>query len=151
VNRRDSSGRNSRYFIASTLIVVGLACAATLTNSLGNDLATVLIALGLIMFVAFLFKDLGLNIDGRSAPRVPDLPPLPDEPAHEQVAPLTTAQGAHEQPAPVDAAAAARRLQRERRDEPEPAPVQDPVPAPAPAADAPRTAAESARRLAGRD
>lgn len=139
------------------MIVVGLACAATLTNSLGNDLATVLIALGLIMFVAFLFQDLGINTDGRSAPRVPDLPPLPDEPAHEQVAPLTTEQGAHEQPAPVDAAAAARRRQRERRDDPEPAPAQDPAPAPAPApaaapaADAPRTAAESARRLAGRD
>jgi hypothetical protein len=119
VNRRDSSGRNSRYFIASTLIVVGLACAATLTNSLGNDLATVLIALGLIIFIAFLFKDLGLNIDGRSAPRVPDLPPLPEEAAHERISPLTTEADAHEPPAH--------------------------------APDAPRSAAESARRLAGRD
>jgi hypothetical protein len=78
VNRRDTSGRNSRYFLASTLILVGLACAALMTDSIGNTLATGLIAIGLAMFIAFLFKDLGLNVDGRSSPGVPELPPLPD-------------------------------------------------------------------------
>ena len=118
VKPKDASGRNGRYFIASTMIVVGLACAALLTDSVGNTLATVLIAGGLILFVAFLFKDLGITTTGRSTPRVPPLPPLPGE-EHDS----------------ARAASAA----------PDPAPVAPP------AADAPRTAAESARRLAGVD
>lgn len=74
----DRSGRNGRYLFASTLIVVGLGCAALMTDSVGNTLATGLIAIGLAMFIAFLFKDLGLNEAGRSSPGVPELPPLPD-------------------------------------------------------------------------
>jgi hypothetical protein len=111
VKSKDLSGRNGRYLIASTMIVVGLACAAVLTNSLGNTLATVLIGVGLIMFVAFLFKDLGLNEAGHSAPRVPSLPPEdPPEPDAPSAPPvrrgLETTPGA----APVRSAAESARL-----------------------------------------
>jgi hypothetical protein len=129
VNFKDGSGRNGRYFIASTLIVIGLACAALLTNSVGNDLATVLIGVGLIMFVAFLFQDLGLSASTRSAPRVPPLPPEPASPEPVAAEPEASAPRAARAPGPAapvprSAAESARLLSgREldrpaRRDEP---------------------------------
>jgi hypothetical protein len=49
-----------RYLSAGGAVVVGGLIAAALTDSLGNTLATVLIGGGLLAFVIFLLRDMGL-------------------------------------------------------------------------------------------
>jgi hypothetical protein len=57
-----------RYGIAGLAVLVGALIAAALTDSLGNTLATVLIGGGLLAFVFFLLRDMGL-LDTSDKPR----------------------------------------------------------------------------------
>lgn len=57
--------RRVRYGCAAAAIVAGLACAAVLTGSVGNTVATALIAVGLIALLASLSRDLGMGVEGR--------------------------------------------------------------------------------------
>jgi hypothetical protein len=68
-----------RYGLAAGLIVVGFACAAVSTGTIGGALATVFVAGGLLAFLAFLFRDLGLTVDGTPRRRTP-VPPVPSVP-----------------------------------------------------------------------
>jgi hypothetical protein len=52
--------RNIRYGAAVAAVVAGVLVAATLTDGLGNTLATVLIGGGLLAVVVFLMRDMGL-------------------------------------------------------------------------------------------
>jgi hypothetical protein len=71
------------YGLAAGLIVLGFICAATSTGTIGGALATVFVALGLLLFLGFLFRDLGLTVDSKPRHRVP----LPAEPAQAEVPP----------------------------------------------------------------
>jgi hypothetical protein len=102
------------YGFAAGLIVLGFICAAASTGTIGGALATVFVALGLLLFLGFLFRDLGLTVDSKPRRRVP----LPPEPAR----------------ADADAEAEA-----DAESPPAPAP-----PAPAPHAEAPHTEAPHA-------
>jgi hypothetical protein len=59
-----------RYGAACIAVVAGGICAAALTNTVGNTLATVLIGGGLLAIVIFLLRDMGL-IDATSEPERP--------------------------------------------------------------------------------
>lgn len=49
-----------RYGPPVVAVVGGIVCAAALTNSVGNTIATVLIGVGLLTIVIFLMQDMGL-------------------------------------------------------------------------------------------
>jgi hypothetical protein len=62
--------RTIRYGAAVAAVVAGGLCAAALTNSAGNTIATVLIGGGLLAIVIFLMRDMGLLDTGeRATPR----------------------------------------------------------------------------------
>ena len=71
--RRD---QKLRYGCAAGLIVLGFVCAAVSTGTLGGALATVFVGVGMLLFLIFLFGDLGLSIDAKPRRRV--VPPPPD-------------------------------------------------------------------------
>jgi hypothetical protein len=91
------------YALAAGLIVLGFICAAASTGTIGGALATVFVALGLLLFLGFLFRDLGLTVDSKPRRRVP----LPPEPARaEAESPPAPAPPAPAPPAPAPHAAA---------------------------------------------
>jgi hypothetical protein len=61
-----------KYGLAAGLIVLGFACAAASTGTVGGALATVFVAVGMLLFLVFLFGDLGLTIDSKPRRRTPD-------------------------------------------------------------------------------
>jgi hypothetical protein len=63
--------RKVRYGSASGLIVLGFACGAISTGTIGGALATGFIAIGMLLFLAFLFRDLGLSDGSGHASRRP--------------------------------------------------------------------------------
>jgi hypothetical protein len=63
------------YGLAAGLIVLGFACAAASTGTIGGALATVFVGVGMLLFLIFLFRDLGLTIDAKPRRRIPDPPP----------------------------------------------------------------------------
>jgi hypothetical protein len=70
-----------RYGLAAGLIVLGFACAAASTGTVGGALATVFVSVGMLLFLGFLFRDLGLTINSKPRRRVPDPPSAePDHP-----------------------------------------------------------------------
>jgi hypothetical protein len=71
------------YALAVGLIVLGFICAAASTGTIGGALATVFVALGLLLFLGFLFRDLGLTVDSKPRRRVP----LPPDPARAEAEP----------------------------------------------------------------
>jgi hypothetical protein len=64
-----------RYGFAAGLIVLGFACTAASTGTVGGALATVFVGVGMLLFLVFLFRDLGLTIDSKPRRRIPDPPP----------------------------------------------------------------------------
>jgi hypothetical protein len=60
--------RTIRYGAAVVAVVAGGLCAAALTNSVGNTIATVLIGGGLLAIVIFLMRDMGLLDTGERTP-----------------------------------------------------------------------------------
>jgi hypothetical protein len=67
VSHRDR--RSIRYGAACVAVVAGGICAAALTDTVGNTLATVLIGGGLLAIVIFLLRDMGL-VDASSGPKL---------------------------------------------------------------------------------
>ena len=67
------------YGLAAGLIVLGFACTAASTGTIGGALATVFVGAGMLLFLVFLFRDLGLTIDAKPRRRVPDPPPADGE------------------------------------------------------------------------
>jgi hypothetical protein len=57
----DRDRRLIRYGAACVAVVAGVLCAAALTNSVGNTVATVLIGGGLLAILIFLLRDMGLS------------------------------------------------------------------------------------------
>ncbi len=49
--------------------MLGFACGAISTGTIGGALATGFIALGMLLFLAFLFRDLGLSEGSSRSPR----------------------------------------------------------------------------------
>jgi hypothetical protein len=66
-----SRKQKRRYGFAAGLVVVGFACAAVSTGTIGGALATVFLAAGLLLFLVFLFGDLGLTVDSKPRRRAP--------------------------------------------------------------------------------
>jgi hypothetical protein len=64
----DRDRRLIRYGAACVSVVAGALCAAALTNTVGNTVATVLIGGGLLAIVIFLLRDMGL-IDASAKPK----------------------------------------------------------------------------------
>jgi hypothetical protein len=62
--------RTIRYGAAGVAVVAGVICAAALTDTVGNTLATVLVGGGLLAIVIFLLRDMGL-IDASAKPEPP--------------------------------------------------------------------------------
>jgi hypothetical protein len=116
------------YGLAASLIVLGFICAAASTGTIGGALATVFVALGLLLFLGFLFRDLGLTVDSKPRRRVPLPPELaqaeaeagPPPPASPPPAPAPPADAPHaEAPRPDDSGrprATVRRPERLRGD-----------------------------------
>ena len=75
------SNRKIRYGGAFALIVIGFACGALSTGTIGGALATGFIAVGMLLFLAFLFRDLGLSENSGRASRHPGAAPPPAPPA----------------------------------------------------------------------
>ena len=75
--------RKVRYGGAFALIVIGFACGAISTGTIGGALATGFIAVGMLLFLAFLFRDLGLSENSARAARRTGAapPPAPAPPA----------------------------------------------------------------------
>ena len=72
--------RTIRYGVPAVAVLAGVLCAAALTNSVGNTVATVLIGGGLLVFVIFMLRDMGLlEGDDPAAPSTP--PPAAPPPA----------------------------------------------------------------------
>ncbi len=69
--------RRVRYGAPSALIIVGFICAAVSTGTIGGALATVLVGVGLVLLLVFLFRDLGLSVEGKPRRTVPPIPPAP--------------------------------------------------------------------------
>ena len=68
----DRDRRMIRYGAAGMAVLAGALCAAALTDSLGNTLATALIGGGLLAIVIFALRDMGLvDISGKPEPRRP--------------------------------------------------------------------------------
>jgi hypothetical protein len=70
-----SREQKRHYGLAAGLVLVGFACAAVSTGTIGGALATVFLAGGLLLFLVFLFGDLGLTVDSKPRRRVPAPPP----------------------------------------------------------------------------
>ena len=66
-----------RYGGPVGVMLVGVACGATLSGVLGGTLATVLIAVGMLAFLVALFRDLGLSDGHERRPRRVDAAPSP--------------------------------------------------------------------------
>lgn len=75
-----SHNRTLRYGAPVATVIVGLLFAAADTHRLGNTVATVLIAAGLVWFMVVVGRDMGMGMAEKSGPRprVPD-PPLEAE------------------------------------------------------------------------
>ena len=72
--------RTRRYGPAIGLVIVGVACGATIPGMLGGTLATALIGIGLVGMVSLVFYEVGLSEDrDRAARRLPDDAPAPPE------------------------------------------------------------------------
>lgn len=69
--------RRVRYGSAAGLIVLGFACGAISTGTVGGALATVFIAVGMILFLVFLLRDLGLTDRPARSGRGATRPPVP--------------------------------------------------------------------------
>jgi hypothetical protein len=68
--------RTRRYGPAIGLAVVGVACGATISGTLGGTLATALIGIGLVAVVSLAFYEVGLSEDrDRAARQAPDNAP----------------------------------------------------------------------------
>ncbi len=79
-----SQNRLLRYGIPSATVIVGVLFAAFETNSLGNTVSLVMIGGGLVWFMTMLGREMGMTANTGRAPRVPDLPPDPDERASDE-------------------------------------------------------------------
>ena len=66
-----------RYVLAAAAVLAGVLCAAALTNGVGNTVATVLIGGGLLAFVIFLMREMGL-LDTRDPDQQPPQEPSDD-------------------------------------------------------------------------
>jgi hypothetical protein len=77
----DRDRRLIRYGAACVAIVAGALCAAALTNTVGNTVATVLIGGGLLAIVIFLLRDMGL-IDASAKPEQPPASRNGSDPHH---------------------------------------------------------------------
>lgn len=75
-----SRWRAIRYGPSFALAVIGVACGATISGSLGGTLATVLIGIGLVGVVSLVFYEIGCSED-RDRARCRSQPPLPPAPA----------------------------------------------------------------------
>lgn len=72
--------RAPRYGAAIALTVVGVACGATISGTLGGTLATALIGVGLVGVLSLVFYEIGLSEDrDRAARRPPDQAPATPE------------------------------------------------------------------------
>jgi hypothetical protein len=68
----DRDRRLVRYGAACVAVVAGALCAAALTNTVGNTVATVLIGGGLLAIVIFLLRDMGLiDASAKAEPKQP--------------------------------------------------------------------------------
>jgi hypothetical protein len=63
-----------RYGAPIATIIVGVLFAAADTDSLGNDVSTILIAVGLIWFMVVAGRDMGMGQKTGRSPRVPAAP-----------------------------------------------------------------------------
>jgi hypothetical protein len=79
-----------RYGLAAGLIVLGFACTAASTGTVGGALATVFVGVGMLLFLIFLFRDLGLTVNSQPRRRIPDPPPADAPP---DVAPAALGNG----------------------------------------------------------
>ncbi len=75
--------RRLRYGVPIATVIVGVLFAAADTHRLGNTVATVLIAAGLVWFMVNVGRDMGMSETGGRRARVPEPPPGPDEPPAE--------------------------------------------------------------------
>ena len=82
-----------RYGSPCVAVVVGGICAAALTNTVGNTLATVLIGGGLLAIVIFLLRDMGL-LAATSEPEPPQ-PSRNGSDPHDRSSPAGEADAAH--------------------------------------------------------
>ncbi len=82
-----------RYGLPCIAVVVGGICAAALTNTVGNTVATVLIGGGLLTIVIFLLRDMGLA--GTTAAPQPPPPSRNGSDPHERSSPGADADAAH--------------------------------------------------------
>jgi hypothetical protein len=55
--------RSTRYGGAAAIVLVGVACGATIPGALGGTLATVLIGIGLVCVLSLIFYEVGLSED----------------------------------------------------------------------------------------
>ena len=76
---RNRDDRRIRYGTPIATIIIGVLFAAAVTDSLGNDVSTVLIAAGLIWFMIVGGRDMGMGQSTGRSPRVPASPPTGDE------------------------------------------------------------------------
>jgi hypothetical protein len=68
------------YGVAVGVMLVGVACGATIPGTLGGTLATALIGVGLVGVVSVIFYEVGLSEDrDRSRRRPPEPAPAPPE------------------------------------------------------------------------
>jgi hypothetical protein len=82
--RVDSHDRRIRYGAPVVTIVVGVLFAAADTDSIGNTVATVLIALGLIWFIATLGREMGMTERTGRSHAPPPLPPRDRDPGDDR-------------------------------------------------------------------
>ena len=82
-----------RYGVPGVAVGVGAICAAALTNTVGNSVATVLIGGGLLAIVIFLLRDMGLA-GAASEPKPPEPSHNGSDP-HERSTPTGDADPAH--------------------------------------------------------
>jgi hypothetical protein len=72
--------RTLRYGACLGLVVVGAACGATISGTLGGTLATILIGIGLVGVLSLVFYEVGLSEDrDRASARPPPPPPRAPE------------------------------------------------------------------------
>jgi hypothetical protein len=75
--------RTQRYGAAILVVLAGVACAATISGTLGGTLATVLIGVGLVGVLSLVFYEVGLSEDReRARRRSRDERQRPAAPAH---------------------------------------------------------------------
>jgi hypothetical protein len=82
-----------RYGAPCVAVVAGAICAAALTNTVGNSVATVLIGGGLLAIVIFLLRDMGLAGTSEK-PKAPD-PSRNGSDPHDRSTTNGDADGAH--------------------------------------------------------